>query len=173
MNMRDLRDNFIKADQSLDDAKVQQAARKLQNYVSGHMNTATGRVAAAELYKRDANEAMEKSKPPEIDANLYQKASEDCKTQFSEYGYEAWASCVATKVNINPSVTLTIADEEAPDRDAYYVEYVSPVWSFDLAGVSLLLLIVWVVMFVVKLVFWTLSRIAYQIKTKTAKAWLH
>lgn len=150
VHMRDLRDQLVAADKSGDAAQVQQAARKLQNYVSAHMNTATGRVGFATLYKRDADAAMEKSKPPEIDSSLYQKATEDCKPQFANYGYEAWASCVATKVNVNPSATLNIADNVSPDRDLYYVEYVSPVWSFDLAGVSLVLLILVVIIIILK-----------------------
>ena len=49
---------------------------------------------------------------------------------------------VATKVGLNATTTLAVADEVAPDPDLYYVEYAPARWSADLAGICLLLLTV-------------------------------
>lgn len=151
LNMVELRNQLVQIDQTGDVAQVQSAARKLQNYAAHHMNTTTGRIALQTLYNQAAEQAMEASKPPEISTDVYQQATEDCKPQLTSYGYRAWASCVATKVGLNATTTLTVADQVAPDPDLYYVEYAPARWSADPAGICLLLTIVVIAVLVIKL----------------------
>ena len=151
LNMIKLRDQLVEIDQTGDVALVQSAARKLQNYVAHHMNTATGRVALQTLYNQAAEEAMVASRPPEVDPTIYQQATDDCRAQFNNYGYRAWASCIATKVGVNTSATLTIADAAAPDPDLYYVDYAPARWSADLAGICLLLTVLLAAVLAIKL----------------------
>lgn len=141
LNMALLRDELVAADETGDIEQVQLAAQRLQNYVAHHMHTMTGRIALQTLYEQAAEQAMEASKPPEISRDIYMQATNDCKPQLT-YGYRSWASCVATKVGMNTTTTLAVADEVAPDPDLYYVEYAPVRWSADLAGFCLLLLVV-------------------------------
>ena len=141
LNMAQLRDELVTADETGDIEQVQLAAQRLQNYVAHHMHTMTGRIALQTLYEQAAEQAMEASKPPEISTDIYMQATNDCKPQLA-YGYRSWASCVATKVGLNSTTTLAVADEVAPDPDLYYVEYAPVRWSADLAGICLLLLTV-------------------------------
>lgn len=141
LNMAQLRDELVAADETGDIEQVQLAAQRLQNYVAHHMHTMTGRIALQTLYEQAAEQAMEASKPPEISTDIYTRATNDCKSQLA-YGYRSWASCVATKVGLNSTTTLAVADEVAPDPDLYYVEYAPVRWSADLAGICLLLLTV-------------------------------
>lgn len=141
LNMAQLRDELVAADETGDIEQVQLAAQRLQNYVAHHMHTMTGRIALQTLYEQAAEQAMEASKPPEISTDIYTRATNDCKPQLA-YGYRSWASCVATKVGLNSTTTLAVADEVAPDPDLYYVEYAPVRWSADLAGICLLLLTV-------------------------------
>ena len=150
LNMARLRDELVAADQTGDVEQVQQAAQQLQNYVAHHMHTMTGRIALQTLYEQAAEQAMESSRPPEIDTNIYAQATNDCRPQLT-YGYRSWASCVATKVGLNATTTLAVADEVAPDPDLYYVEYAPARWSADLAGVCLALSIVDLIILVVGL----------------------
>ena len=151
LNMAHLRDQLVQADESGDVAAVRRAAQKLQNYVAHHMNTETGKVALQTLYDQAADQAMAASRPPEINTDIYQAATEACRPQLTNYGYQAWASCVATKVGLNATTSLATAEASAPDPDLYYVEYVPARWSGDLAGWSLVLIVVVTTVLVVKL----------------------
>lgn len=142
LNMAKLRDQLVQTDKSGEVELVQEAAKDLQNYVAHHMNTATGRIALQTLYNQAAEQAMEASKPPEISTDVYQQATEACRPQLTNYGYRAWASCVATQVGLNATTSLAVADDVAPDPDLYYVEYAPARWSADLAGICLLLFVI-------------------------------
>lgn len=152
LNMTNLRDELVTADETGDVEAVQTAAQKLQNYVAHHMNTVTGKVALQTLYNQAAEEAMEASKPADISTDVYQQATEACKPQLTNYGYRAWASCVATKVGLNATTTLATADDVAPDPDLYYVEYAPARWSADLAGISLLLFCVVMAILIIRII---------------------
>lgn len=159
LNMSNLRDELVAADETGDVEAVQTAAQKLQNYVAHHMNTATGKIALQTLYNQAAEEAMEASKPTDISTDVYQQATEACKPQLINYGYRAWASCVATKVGLNATTTLATANEVAPDPDLYYVEYAPARWSVDLAGISLLLFVVVIAVLVIKALILIVSKL--------------
>lgn len=136
--MAHLRTALIKADESGDIGRVEAAAKNLQHYVATHMNADTGRVALQTSHNEAAEAALAQAKPPEIDENIYQRASESCRIELTNYGYRAWANCVASTVGTNGTLNLAVFDDVAPDPDLFYVDYASPRWSLDLAGVSLL-----------------------------------
>lgn len=170
LNMAKLRDQLVAVDDTGDVNQVQQAARKLQNYVAHHMNTTTGRVALQTLYNRAAEQAMAQSKPPEISTDVYQQATNDCKPQLINYGYRAWASCVATKVGLNATTILATAEVSAPDPDLYYVDYAPARWSFDLAGVSLLLFCLDAAILVIGLIAWLCRKLVHYCKNRPPKS---
>ncbi|MDO4271623.1 MAG: hypothetical protein Q4C83_01405 [Candidatus Saccharibacteria bacterium] len=169
LNMAKLRDQLAQADETGEVAQVQSAARKLQNYVAHHMNTTTGKLALQTLYNQAAEQAMEESRPPEIDTTLYNQATNDCRPQLTNYGYRAWASCVATKVGINATASYVTAESVAPDPDLYYVEYVPARWSFDLAGISLLFFIVVMAAITARLVIWACHKLVHIYKKSRTK----
>ncbi len=140
-NMARLRTELINADKSGDIGKVELAAKNLQHYVSAHMNTDTGRVALQAAYDKAAAVAMESAKPEEVDADIYAAATERCRPELNNYGYRAWASCVAGVVGTNPAATTVTSEDVVPDPDLYYVDYAAPRWSSDLAGWSLIIAI--------------------------------
>lgn len=157
LNMVKLRDDLVKADKSGEIGEVQTKARRLQNYTATHMNTSTGKIALQTLYNQAAQKAMNESKPVDVSTEVYQQATEVCKDQLVNYGYRAWASCVANKVGISETTSLEKADAKMPDPNLYYVEYAPTRWSADPAGISLLLLIidllamlVWLIIIVIR-----------------------
>ena len=164
LNMVELRNQLVETDKTGDVAQVESAARKLQNYVAHHMNTATGRVALQTLYDQAADQAMEASKPPEISSDIYQQATNDCRPQLVNYGYRAWASCVATRVGLNSATTLAVADDVAPDPDLYYVDFAPARWSADPAGLCMLALIIILLVLIVKLLLAIISKLYYTCK---------
>lgn len=170
LNMTNLRDELVAKDETGEVSQVQSAARKLQNYVAHHMNTTTGKIALQTLYNQAAEQAMEQSKPPEISTDIYQQATNDCRPQLANYGYRAWASCVATKVGLNATTTLATADSAAPDPDLYYVEYAPARWSADLAGLSLLLFTVVAIVLIIELIVLVCHKLFDYCKNRSAKS---
>lgn len=138
-NMVRYRDNLVAADKTGDAKQVQRAAKLLQNYVAGHMNTATGKIALQTLYNQAAEKALEASKPIEVSTDVYQAATEACKPELTNRGYRAWADCVANKVGSTGAYSLDANKQAAPDPDIYYIEYAPARWSIDLAGISLMI----------------------------------
>ena len=165
--MVDKRAALIAADKTGNVVKVEAAAKDLQNYVANHMNTYTGRVALQTLYNQAAQKAIDAARPPEIDGSKYQQATQDCMPQLHNYGYRAWAACVANEVGISDVTTLTV-NVATPDPDAYYVEFAPVRWSLDLAGISLLICIVLAIIIIVRLIFLIALRIILKIKYRTA-----
>lgn len=139
LNMINLRNQLVAADKTGEINQVKQAALSLQHYVAHHMNTATGKVALVTMYNQAAQQALEEIRPSEIDESVYNKAAQSCQSVLRDYGYEAWANCVADKVGINNGATKQIATDVAPDPALFYVEYMPASLSFDLAGVTLLI----------------------------------
>ena len=146
LNMVKLRDELAQADKSGKVEVVNQAARKLQRYVAGHMNTTTGRIALQTLYNQAAQKALEEAKPAEVDSSGYNLAANACRSQLTSYGYQSWAGCVANRVGIRQ--TTELAGATMPDPDLYYVAR----WSPDFAGITLVLLIVNAIILIIKLV---------------------
>lgn len=169
LNMTKLRDDLVTVDQSGDIYAVQAAAKKLQNYVAHHMNTATGRVALQTLYNQAAEAAMEASRPPEISTDVYQRATNECYPQLTNYGYQAWASCVADKVGINAEAALIVADAKAPNPDLYYIEYVPARWSGDPAGILLLLLVIDIAAMLMRLAIVAIRKFVHYCRNKIHK----
>lgn len=162
LEMVKLRDQLVAADKTGEVGEVQSAALRLQHYVSTHMNTSTDKIALQTMYNHAAEQALAKSKPPDIDQAAYNNAASDCQPQLANYGYEAWATCVATKVGINNTVATQTADQMAPDPDLYYVEYAAVSWSMDIAGVALLFVVALTLLILVKLVMLLLDKL-YQL----------
>lgn len=113
--------------------------RKLQQYVSHHMNTQLERVALEKTYQRDYQAALEKAaNSGNVNKVDYQTAQNICNQQFPGAYFE-YARCVSDKVaQVAPGENPTIK-ENLPEPAEYQYTFVSPTWSPDAAGVSLLL----------------------------------
>ena len=167
LNMIDKRAALVAADKTGNIAKIDTAAKDLRNYVWRHMNTYTGRVALQTLYDQAAQKAIEASRPPEIDGSKYQQATNDCMPQLHGYGYRAWANCVANAVGISDITTLD-TNVTPPDPNAYYVEFAPVRWSFDPAGISLLVCFILAIIIVLRLIFLIILRITLRLKYRAA-----
>ncbi len=151
LNMIDRREALVKADKTGNIAKIETAAQDLQSYVAHHMNTSTGRIALQTYYEKAAQNAIDAAKPPEISTDVYQKATDACMPQLRNYGYSAWASCVADHVGVVSGVPNQKLPA-APDPDAYYVDFAPVRWSPDCAGFSVLICLILTLVVVVRLV---------------------
>ncbi|MCL1876738.1 hypothetical protein FWF74_01770 [Candidatus Saccharibacteria bacterium] len=164
IGMVELRAELIKIDKTGNIAQVKTAAVKLQNYVTKHMNTDTGRVALQTLYNNAAQAAINAARPKDVDTTLYQRVTEECIPQRYSGGTRAWAQCVANRIG------TTLVEEqnvEAVSPDAYYVDFASPVFSFDLAGIMVLICCLLVFIVIFRLILVVILRIILKIKYHT------
>lgn len=136
IGMIERRIDLIEADKTGEISQVQEAALNLQNYVTRRMNTATGRVALQTLYDQAMEAALAAAKPPEISDELYNIAQDECRPVLRAGRVESWMECIAERSGIesfNPDQVRAISP------DAFYIEFVSPVVSFDAAGITVLI----------------------------------
>jgi hypothetical protein len=138
LTMVDLRAQVIAADQALDWPAVDASAETLRSYVSQHMNANTGQIALQNLYNRDVKRALETAQI-DIDSSAYLTATETCRAQVNQSGYQGYAACVAESVGTSDAQLQAL---ELPSPTLYYISFASPRLSFDLAGVCLALMIV-------------------------------
>ncbi|MCL2451762.1 hypothetical protein FWD20_02720 [Candidatus Saccharibacteria bacterium] len=163
LGMVDRREALIEADKTGEIVEVQEAAKNLQNFVSRHMNTSTGRVALQTLYSAAFDKIVEANKMPEVEGGDYQGAMTKCRQMYPRGG-QNWANCVADAVGVSEWV---VPDEPFPSPDAYYIDYVSPRWSFDLAGVSVLVCFILVAAIVLRLILIIILKIILKFKYRT------
>ena len=160
LGMMDRRDALIEADKTGEITAVQETAKELQNYTAHHMNTTTGRVALQTLYEQDFNKIVEANKIPEVENGDYQSAMVKCR-QIYPRGGPNWAKCVADTVGVSD---VNITTEPLPSPDAYYISYVSTRWSFDPAGISVLICFLLITAIIFRLIFILVLRIILKFK---------
>lgn len=125
----------------------------LQRYVTAHMNTDMGKGLYLEAsYKRDVQAVYDKaSQDGNPNGNIYKKAQDVCAPQFSRYSY-AYLQCTTGELAKYPAATDPVTAVQLPRADSYLHVFVSPLWSPDFAGWSIIVCAVIGLMIVVRLV---------------------
>lgn len=149
-----LRDEVIKADEEGGD--VEKALADLREHVHGHMNTdlSSGNTAInppiqlKNRYERLA--ATEAERVKKSNDKVKSEAEAICGERYPEAGFNSpRVACVAEYVREN-----AVSENPVPS-ELYKFDFVSPRWSPDLAGWSLLAAAVFFLIFVVRiLVVW-------------------
>jgi hypothetical protein len=125
IGMIDRRNAVLSADQVGDKTITQNRLYDLQRYVSAHMNTDMGKGIYLEAsYKRDVQAAYTRASGGSS-GNIYKKAQETCAPRYSSWS-PAYVQC-----------TVTAGALVLPKAGVYLHAYVSPIWSPDFAGWSL------------------------------------
>ncbi len=135
------------------DGDVEGALKRLREYVYSHMNTnlASGPNAVRPpiqlKYRYDRLVAAEKARVADPGA-LYTDAQKDCERRFpSGISGSNRLPCIQQYIDSHPTVTpQPISD------DLYKFDFVSPSWSPDLAGFSLVAMVLCFVLFAVRYV---------------------
>jgi hypothetical protein len=139
--MSELRKSVITADTKGDSAALAQSINTLRSYVSAHMNTDLGDgfyLTASYERAREAavNAAADTTNP---DSALYQKASVECQSAAARSVYGGYyVPCVLAKVKELGSSAALTSELQLPRYELYKIDFVSPLWSPDLAGFSAL-----------------------------------
>jgi len=152
IGMIERRTAVIDADNAGNDTATQTRLYDLQRYVSSHMNTNLGKGVPLEatynrVYNRLLTEASNDNNP---NGNIYKKAQEVCAPKFSTYS-SAYLQCTVGELAKYPASSNLISSVNLSTSGFVY-NFVSPLWSPDFAGLSVLVCIAILTMIIVRLI---------------------
>ncbi len=153
IGMVERRAAVVSADDAGDKDAIVNRLYDLQRYVSAHMNTDLGKgVYLESSYKRDYQAAIDAAaNDSNPNGNIYKKAQEVCAPQFTRYSY-AYLQCTTGELAKYPAASDPASAVQKPALSNYLHSFVSPLWSPDFAGWSVLVSLILAVMILVRLV---------------------
>ena len=137
LTMAELRRAVIAADEKGDTAAIQQTVNALGVYVGAHMNTdLQGGFYLSASYERARQAALQTvGDASDPNSKLYQQASVQCQTERLKVA-GGYVQCVLNKVSDLGGPSTLQSELKLPRSETYKVNFVSPLWSYDLAGVG-------------------------------------
>ena len=144
---------MIAADEAGDEEVTIQRLYDLQQFVSAHMNTDMGTgVYLESSYQRDSKELLNKAAGDDNpNGNIYKKAQQVCAPRFSSYS-AAYLQCTTSELAKYPAADDLIGAVKLPPASNYLHSFVSPLWSPDFAGWSLVVCMVLALLIIVRLI---------------------
>jgi hypothetical protein len=140
LQMIELKNLVKKADE--DNKDIDKALLNLQHYVANHMNTDLGGgVALQNTYERAytavVQAAAHSSNP---NAAIYTQVEAECQPIFRRtHSFPAYTQCAHDKLSQLSPGQDALANLKTPSPDLYRFNYASPLWSPDLAGITVVL----------------------------------
>ena len=164
LGMVERRSAVLAADERGDAEALKISVVELQRYVSKHMNTDLGDgFFLSKSYERDRDAALASAnQATNPNSSVYQQASVECRSRF-QGGRESfrndYVQCVVERVStlspqLDSSSTLGL-----PRADAYKISFASPLLSFDLAGLFVVLCFVIIAVILTRLAAMVLLRL--------------
>lgn len=145
------RDAIHAADEAGDQDAIQARIFDLQRFSAAHMNADSGAVYLQGQYDRDAEKAIQNSSQQSgANATLNAQAEAVCRPRFSGYS-QAYLICFVEELSKHPG-SDKLPEVKPPNPALYRYSFVSPIWSPDFAGWSVLACIVLVVIIVARLI---------------------
>lgn len=147
----------IAADEAGDSTVTQRRLFDLQRYVAAHMNTDPGRIAFIGQHQRDSQKLKDEAASQNTSGgNVYQKAAAVCdpiaRAQEWRWPDPRYTQCIDTELSKHPAASGPVTSIKVPDVSMYYHSFVSPAWTPDFAGFSLLACFVLMLMILVRLI---------------------
>lgn len=160
LNMIKHRQAVLEADEANDSQLIQVRLKELQFYVVSHMNTDMGiGVYLSKSYERDVAKAQEQASQQQgSQGNIYKLAQEVCAPRFSGYS-QAYVQCTLDEIAKYPASEELVAKINLPRAHLYLHNYASPGWSPDLAGWSVLITVVILIIIIAKVTEVTILKI--------------
>lgn len=154
VGMIERRDAVLSADKAGDVSDIARRIVDLQHYSAKHMNTNTGRIELTGQYDRDRQRllasASDSSNPH---GNIYAAADEVCKPQFPPSTYPVgYQQCILAELGKHPAAPSLTGQIQMPDAALYRYEFISPLWTADWAGWSIVVCLLIVLVIVLRLV---------------------
>jgi hypothetical protein len=142
VGMVERRDAVKQADAEGDQYAVADRLYDLQRYSASHMNANTGEIYLNTLYTLKVEEVTKEAEEANArssitSAELLRRAYETCKNRYPGYSL-AYTLCVGEEQAKIPANTIGVTKIEFPKPSLYRHSFISPVWSPDYAGWSVL-----------------------------------
>lgn len=146
------RDAVLAADKTGDPSITQDRLYELQRYASSHMNSDTGVLYLEDQYKRDTQKAIDAaSRDDNPNGNVLALADAACKQRYPGYS-QAYVACVAEEQAKYPPSPELVQAATLPSAALYRYGFVSPLWTPDFAGFSVLVCLTLILMMIIRLV---------------------
>ena len=156
VGMVERRKSVLSADEAGNLEDIQNRLYDLQRYTSSHMNANTGRIALEGQYQRDSQKAKEAAEANNQTGNVYKKAAEVCDPIGIAQGWRwpdpRYISCIDGELSKYPAGTDPGSGIKLPDVKLYYHSFLSPIWSPDFAGFSVLACLIIALIIAVRLI---------------------
>lgn len=138
---------------------MQERLFELQRYASQHMNASTGDVYLQATYERDVKEILDRAEAANRNTNntIWNKAANECYAEFPGY-WQGQIQCILDKQKKFPTNT-PITEVATPDVSLYRHNFLSPVWSPDFAGWSLVASALLLLMILVRVIVMIILRL--------------
>lgn len=150
IGMDQRRQAVLQSDKTSDQQAIKARLYDLQRFVTAHMNTDMGSVFLEGSYNRAAQGAWDSASGKSAHGNIYKKAQEVCAPRFTHYS-TAYLQCTMSYLEQYAPAEDPGAGFHMPLKDAYTFSYVSPIWSPDFAGFSLLICLIIVFIIIARL----------------------
>ena len=140
LQMVELRNLVTKADEEAGDTKT--ALVNLQHYVSQHMNTSLGNgIYLQETYQRAYAAAVQQAvNTTNPQAKLYEQVELECRPVYERTrSFPAYTLCAKERLDKLAPNQDALANVKTPSADLYHYNFVSPLISFDGAGIFVIL----------------------------------
>lgn len=184
IEMTDLKANVTAADETEDDAAINEALNKLQNFARTHtivnvvekngesrVTFGTGPVYLEKQYNRKASEALAAAEAKagtdeNPNGNVFAKAMDVCKPLAIANGW-AWNSpgyieCMTGEINKYPT-SEKIEDTfvaTLPSTSLFRYDFASPIWTPSLLGFVSIICLVLATILVIRFFSWAFLRLA-------------
>jgi hypothetical protein len=141
LEMVERRSAVVAADEKGDREAMRSSIIELQRYVARHMNTGLGNgFFLSKTYERDRDAALAAAnQSTNPNSSVYQQASIECRSRF-QGGRESfrndYVQCVIERVSAMSPQTDVEQTLNLPKADAYKVNFASPFWTPDMAGLA-------------------------------------
>lgn len=138
IGMVERRTAVLNADKSGSTDDIARRLYDLQRYVSSHMNTDMGRgIYLQEQYNKDRQQAMDQAATAgSSNGNIYKKITDECRALYS--AWTPYFQCVQDRLNASTPANDPVQKVALPKPEIYRHVFVSPIWSPDFAGFSVL-----------------------------------
>jgi hypothetical protein len=165
IGMVERRSAVYTADTTGDKKVTQSRLYDLQRFVSSHMNTDMGTgVFLNATYNRDKQALLQKASSGP-NGNIYVKAQQVCAPRYSNWS-PAYVQCTVNELAKYPAGTSLNETVNLP-TGLYQYNFVSPLWSPDFAGWSVLVCVVILIMIIARFIGVVILRILLRRHYKT------
>lgn len=138
IGMIERRDAVEAADKEGNPETIKARLYDLQRYSSEHMH-ASAEVALQHQYNRDWQKSLDDAKTTSDRPNVYINAETVCRPRFSSWVGPAYMQCMMDEISRDAgSNSIDQQGPEPPNKALYQHSFMSPTWSPDFAGWTVL-----------------------------------